>query len=109
MVRLLGLLFGMSMVPAFAGVAGAAKLTPVETPKQAIAIGMKACNKSWGAYEKRMGNKWKADPKLWNARLDGDYWTVWMGDERKPSMHIRVSRDGRPPDAFKDCLMTFKS
>jgi hypothetical protein len=109
MFRLFGLPVGVGMVLAFAGVAAAAKTTPVDTPKQAIAIGIKACDKSWGAYQKRMGNKWKADPKLWNAKQDGDYWAVWMGDEKKPSMHIKVARDGRPPDPFKDCFMTITS
>ena len=106
MLRLRGLPAGIIMILALSG---AVKTAPVDTPKQAIAIGMKACNTSWGAYEKRMGNKWKADPKQWNARLDGDYWTVWMGDEQKPSMHIKIARDGRPPDAYKDCFMSFKS
>jgi hypothetical protein len=109
MFRLRGLSAGMLVVLGFPGVADAAKTIPVDTSKLAIAIGMKACDKSWGAYEKRMGHKWKADPKQWNAKPDGDYWTVWTGDENKPSMHIKVARDGRPPDAFKDCFMSFKS
>lgn len=109
MVRLRGLSAGVLVVLAFSGVAGATKTTPVDTPKQAIASGMKACDKSWGAYEKRMGKKWKADPKQWNAKPDGDYWTVWMGDEKTPSMHVKVARDGRPPDPFKDCFMSFRS
>jgi hypothetical protein len=105
MLRLYRLSAGMLAVLVLSG---AAKVTPVDTSKQAIAVGMKACGKSWGAYEKRMGKNWKSDPKLWNAKQDGDYWTVWMGDEKKPSMHIKVARDGRPPDPFKDCFMSFK-
>jgi hypothetical protein len=80
----------------------------VDTPKQALAIGMKVCDQSWGVYKRSQGQPWKLNPKQWNAKLDGDHWLVWMGDEQKPSMHIRVAHDGTPPNVRTDCILTFR-
>ena len=88
--------------------AAAHKDKTVDTPKQALAIGMKVCDQSWGVYKRSQGQPWKLNPKQWNAKLDGDHWLVWTGDEQKPSMHILVARDGRPPNVRTDCILTFR-
>ncbi len=79
----------------------------VKTPEQAIAIGWKACDDSWGQLARQNGQIVKFQPEMWHARLTGDHWKVWAGDEASPGMHIDVRTDGRPPDGETECYNTF--
>jgi hypothetical protein len=78
----------------------------VKTPEQAIAIGWKACDGSWGQLSRQNGLIFKFRPEMWHARLTGDHWKVWAGDEGNPGMHIDVRTDGRPPDGATECYNT---
>lgn len=80
----------------------------VRTPAQAIAIGTKACDDSWGKLARDVGDPAYLRPAGWNARLDGDYWKVWYGsDEKQTGMYIYVRRNGVPPDPDRDCKAVF--
>jgi hypothetical protein len=80
----------------------------VKTPEQAIAIGWKACDESWGKQARQNGQTFEFRPETWHARLINDHWKVWSGDEASPGMHLDVRADGRPPDGAKECDLTFQ-
>jgi hypothetical protein len=79
----------------------------VRTPEQAIAIGWKACDDSWGKTLRQNGQTFQFRPEIRHARLVGDHWRVWSGsDEANPGMHVDVPTDGRRPDGETECHTT---
>jgi hypothetical protein len=75
----------------------------VTTPEQAIAIRWKACDDSWGQQARQNGQTFEFHPEAWYARLIGDHWRVWSGNEASPGMHIDIRVDGQPPNGTKEC------
>jgi hypothetical protein len=67
--------------------------SPVTTPAQAIAVGMRAC----AEVDKDMPTSG------WHAEMQGDHWHVWQGAENRSGPEIDVPRSGRRPDGYKDC------
>ncbi|HEY1709889.1 MAG TPA: hypothetical protein VGG10_16590 [Rhizomicrobium sp.] len=66
---------------------------PVITETAAIAKGKRACAEE----DKEM-------PKAeWRARLEGDHWHVWQGNEGGNGPIIDVPRDGQPVTGYHDC------
>ena len=80
-------------------VSGCAQMTAVTTPARAISLADRACYDSWGKDVEKSTGTWDIDPKRWHARLEGDHWLVWNGDDPDiDAMSIDVPRDGTPPD-----------
>jgi len=100
-IRIVGISIG--------AVVGACATSPVvRTPAQAIAIGTKACDDSWGKLARDNGEPAVMNPAGWNARRAGDFWKVWYGsDERQTGMYIYVQRNGLPPEPDRDCKAIF--
>ncbi len=96
---------GLLMV---ATVVGCSYGQPVTTSEQAISVGLRACDESWGKQIRINGGTFPFDAKIWHARLEGDHWKVWTGsDEANPGMLINVLANGRSPDGEKECDMIF--
>ena len=77
----------------------------VDDQQTAIAIASKACASSWGKAMKQQGGTWKVEPSEWRARLDGQVWKVWTGDEAAPILLVYVPRSGPRPT---DCDLRFQ-
>lgn len=74
----------------------------------AISLAAKACAASWGAYSRSQGRDWTVDPKKWRARLVGEHWKVWQGDENNPSLSVEVPANGQPLDPETSCKLQFQ-
>jgi len=68
------------------------------TAAMAIKLADKACAASWGKESRRYGTDWKVDPKRWHARIVGDHWKVWTGDEKAPGLSISIPLLGSKVD-----------
>jgi hypothetical protein len=73
----------------------------------AISLADKACDESWGADARRQGSEWHVNREDWRARVIGDHWKVWVGDEEKPALSVNIPRDGRVPDS-DSCELLFQ-
>jgi len=73
--------------------------TPVTDAQTAITLADKACDESWGTQSRINGQEWHIDRKDWRARVIGDHWKVWTGDEKQPNVSMNVPLDGRKPDS----------
>lgn len=71
---------------------------------QAISLANHACYEWWGKMGEENGVPWTR--RDWHAKLAGDHWTVWDGDEALPSMVINVPLNGRKPDP-RTCKIAF--
>ena len=74
---------------------------PIETSKQAIALGIAACDRDWGVRYSRIGINLKV--LIWKARFyNGDRWDVWVVGTHgsKPGkLEVIVPKSGDAPSA----------
>jgi hypothetical protein len=92
------------LIVAALGIAGCVAQAQVIDEQAAIRLADKACASSWGAEVQRRGRgTWNVQANQWKARLVGDHWKVWAGDEAGPWLSVDVPSDGSPIDGYKTC------
>jgi hypothetical protein len=79
---------------------------PVKTPEAAIALADKACYQGWGRHQGGLRD-WANLHNEWHARLVGDDWKIWTGEEASPGYSISIASDGRRPNGPNECKLTF--
>jgi hypothetical protein len=70
----------------------------VKTTEQAVAIGIAACDGSFGKRTRANGVASDMQVLHWHAQLVEDHWHVWSElDSEGSGMQIDIQRNGQPP------------
>ena len=89
-------------VTAMLGVlAGCASSPHSISERQAISAASTACRLGWGKVIQDYENP------QWQARLKGDHWYVWSGDEIDPLYSVEVPLNGTKLAPSKSCRLRF--
>lgn len=82
-----------------------AKPRPVTSAAAAIDVAIRACDTSWGRWERRrQHNHLHVRRDGWQATRDGESWRAWQGDTDRPIYEVSVPADGSPVDGETTCV-----